>query len=151
MTVKVRVAAIEAKAGPFVFRETEMDEPRSDEVLVRVVACGICHTDAHVRNQGYQTPLPIVLGHEGAGVVEKVGADVERVKPGERVAMSFPSCGRCDHCLGGHPAYCVHNLRLCFGASACIYRSEPGVGSPLRLATSRWAKSTDDALGSLER
>jgi len=115
--MNVRVAAIEAKSGPFVFRQTEMDEPRSDEVLVRVVACGICHTDTHVRNQGYQTPLPIVLGHEGAGVVEKVGADVERVKPGDRVAMSFPSCGRCDHCLGGHPAYCVHNLRLSFAGA----------------------------------
>lgn len=115
--MRVRVAAIEAKAGPFVFRDAEMDEPRSDEVLVRIVASGICQTDAHVRSQGYETPLPIVLGHEGAGVVERVGAGVQRVKPGDRVAMSYPSCGRCDHCLGGHPAYCVHNLRLSFGGA----------------------------------
>jgi aryl-alcohol dehydrogenase len=115
--MKIRVAAIEATGGPFVFRDVEIDEPRPDEVLVRVVATGICHTDTHVRNQGYETPLPIVLGHEGAGIVEKVGADVQAVKAGDHVVMSYPSCGRCRQCFAGHPAYCVHNLRLSFGAA----------------------------------
>jgi len=115
--MKIRVAAIEAKGGPFIFRDVEMDEPRADEVLVRVVATGVCHTDAHVRNQGYETPLPIVLGHEGAGVVEKTGADVRALEVGDHVVMSFPSCGRCAQCIAGHPAYCDHNLRLSFGAA----------------------------------
>lgn len=115
--MKVRAAVVEKKDGPFVFRDVEVDAPRSDEIVVRVVATGICHTDAHVRSQGYETPLPFVLGHEGAGVVESVGSDVMSVAPEDRVIMSFPSCGRCNRCLSGHPAYCDHNLRLSFGGA----------------------------------
>jgi aryl-alcohol dehydrogenase len=115
--MKVRAAVIEKKDGPFVFRDVEVDEPRSDEVVVRIVATGVCHTDAHVRTQGYDTPLPFVLGHEGAGVVERVGSDVTSVVPGDHVVLSFPSCGRCNNCLSGHPAYCDHNLRLSFGGA----------------------------------
>jgi aryl-alcohol dehydrogenase len=115
--MNVRAAVIEAKDGPFVFRDVEVDAPRSDEVVVRIVATGVCHTDAHIRSQGYAAPLPLVLGHEGAGVVERVGSDVTSVVPGDRVVMSFPSCGRCHHCLAGHPAYCDHNLRLSFGGA----------------------------------
>jgi aryl-alcohol dehydrogenase len=115
--MKVRVAVVEKKGAPFIFRETEMDEPRPDEILVRVVATGICHTDAHIRNQGYETPLPIILGHEGSGIVERVGAEVRTVQAGDRVVMSYPSCGRCEYCLAGHPAYCTYNLALSFGAA----------------------------------
>lgn len=115
--MKVRAAVVEKKDGPFVFREVEVDAPRPDEIVVRIVATGICHTDAHIRSQGYETPLPLVLGHEGAGVVENVGSEVTSVAPGDRVIMSYPSCGRCHHCLGGHPAYCDHNLRLSFGGA----------------------------------
>jgi aryl-alcohol dehydrogenase len=113
--VKIRAAVVEKKDGPFVFRDVEADAPRTDEIIVRIVATGICHTDAHIRSQGYASPLPFVLGHEGAGIVEKVGSDVTSVVPGDRVVMSFPSCGRCNHCLSGRPAYCTHNLRLSFG------------------------------------
>ena len=115
--MKVRAAVVEEKDGPFVFRDVVADMPRSDEIVVRVVATGICHTDAHIRSQGYETPLPLVLGHEGAGIVENVGGDVTSVAPGDHVIMSFPSCGRCHHCLAGHPAYCDHNLRLSFGGA----------------------------------
>ncbi|WP_345785788.1 alcohol dehydrogenase catalytic domain-containing protein [Gemmatimonas sp.] len=115
--LNVRAAVIEAKDGPFVFRDVDVDEPRADEIVVRVVATGICQADAHVRSQGYASPLPLVLGHEGAGIVEHIGASVRSVVPGDRVVMSFPSCGYCDECLGGHPAYCVHNLQLSFGAA----------------------------------
>jgi aryl-alcohol dehydrogenase len=115
--LNVKAAVIEAKDGPFIFRDIQVDEPRAVEIVVRVIATGICQTDAHVRSQGYESPLPIALGHEGAGIVERVGASVRSVAPGDRVVMSFPSCGCCDDCLAGHPAYCVHNLRLSFGAA----------------------------------
>lgn len=115
--MQVRAAVIEQKSGPFIFRDLELDEPRSDEILVRIVATGVCQTDAHVRAQAYTTPLPIVLGHEGAGVVEKVGGEITGFAPGDRVAMSYQSCGRCSYCLEGHGPYCVHGFELCFGGA----------------------------------
>lgn len=114
--MKIKAAVVEQKDGPFVLRDVEVDPPGADEVLVRIVATGICHTDAHIRAQGYATPLPFVLGHEGAGIVESIGSAVSSVAPGDRVILSFPSCGRCNHCLSGHPAYCDHNLRLSMAA-----------------------------------
>lgn len=83
------------------------DELRPDEVLVRVHAAGICHTDLTTAATAADTQLPSVLGHEGAGVVEAVGADVRRVRVGDRVALSFASCGRCRYCDAGEPSYCV--------------------------------------------
>lgn len=115
--MKIRAAVIEVKDGPFVFREVDVGAPRADEIVVRVVATGVCHTDAHIRAQGYDTPLPFVLGHEGAGVVEQVGSEVTSVVVGDHVVLTFPSCGKCNHCLSGHPAYCDHNLRLSFGGA----------------------------------
>jgi aryl-alcohol dehydrogenase len=115
--MRIRAAVVEQKSGPFVFRELDLDEPRVDEVLVRIVATGICQTDIHVRNQEYPVPLPLVLGHEGAGVVEQVGAGVEGFKAGDHVVMSYPSCGHCRFCHGGHKAYCEHAFEMCFGGS----------------------------------
>lgn len=115
--MKIRAAIIEKQSGPFVFRDIEVDEPQADEVLVRVVACGICQTDAHARNHPEGSKLPIILGHEGAGVVEKVGVGVENIKLGDHVIMSYPLCGHCDHCVGGHPAYCEYNLQLSFSGA----------------------------------
>lgn len=91
---------------PLVEQELTIDEPRADEVRVRLVASGVCHTDAIVRDQWYPTPLPAVLGHEGAGVVESVGAAVTALAPGDHVLLSFSSCGQCDLCQSGKPAYC---------------------------------------------
>ena len=73
---------------------------------MRLSAAGICHTDLIIRDQWYPVPLPAVLGHEGAGVVEAVGAGVTLVAPGDRVGMSFDSCGHCATCRTGRPAYC---------------------------------------------
>lgn len=115
--MRIRAAVVETKSGPFVFRELDLDAPRQDEVLVRVVATGLCQTDVHVRNQDYPVPLPLVLGHEGAGVVEQVGAAVEGVKPGDHVVMSYPSCGHCRFCRSGHNSYCEHGYEMCFGGS----------------------------------
>jgi D-arabinose 1-dehydrogenase-like Zn-dependent alcohol dehydrogenase len=115
--LRIRAAVVERKSGPFVFRELDLDEPRVDEVLVRIVATGICQTDIHVRNEEYPVPLPLVLGHEGAGVVEPVGAGVGGLKAGDHVVMSYPSCGHCRFCHGGHNAYCEHTFEMCFGGS----------------------------------
>ncbi len=90
-------------------------EPRSDEVLVRVVATGICHTDLKVAKVPGLSPRPIVLGHEGAGIVEKVGANVRKLAPGDHVVLTFDSCGRCPTCSAGKPSYCYEVAAVCFG------------------------------------
>ena len=91
----VSAAVVREKGGPFIIEKLRLGEPRDDEVLVRIVATGMCHTDMVVRDQIYPVPQPIVLGHEGAGVVEQVGSRVAKVQPGDHVVLSFMSCGHC--------------------------------------------------------
>lgn len=100
-------AAITRGAGdtPFAIETVELDAPRDDEILVRVVGVGLCHTDIVFKAAG-MIPPPAVLGHEGAGIVEAVGKAVTKVAPGDRVAMTFRSCGACARCRKGEPAYC---------------------------------------------
>ena len=89
-------------------REIELEEPRADEVLVRIAAVGLCGTDLHNVKGEWQRPTPMVLGHEGAGVVEHVGSDVSSLRPGDRVVLSWaPACGDCADCRRGRPAACV--------------------------------------------
>jgi aryl-alcohol dehydrogenase len=92
--------------GPFVFEDIELDDLRSDEVLVRIIAAGICHTDIAARDGSLGVNLPAVLGHEGSGIVEKVGEKVGRVHAGDKVVISFSSCGACVNCRRNHPAHC---------------------------------------------
>lgn len=106
MTQQARAAVIEQTDGPFIMQDVTLEAPRPDEVLVRMVATGICATDAHVRRQLLSTPLPVILGHEGAGIVERVGTTVTHVKPGDHVVLSYHSCGQCKPCLSSHAAYC---------------------------------------------
>jgi aryl-alcohol dehydrogenase len=112
--MKFTAAVTERKGAPFTLQELELGELRADEVLVRVAAAGICHTDLIVRDQWYPVPLPAVLGHEGAGTVERVGSGVTAVAPGDRVGMTFDSCGQCPTCQSGRPSYChgffAHNF-----------------------------------------
>jgi aryl-alcohol dehydrogenase len=84
----------------------ELEAPRADEILVRVVATGVCHTDIAMRDQTFPVPQPVVLGHEGAGVVEAVGAAVRSVAPGDHVVMSYDSCGSCPSCDAQQATYC---------------------------------------------
>ena len=102
----ITAAVTESKGAPFALQELELGELRGDEVLVRVAASGICHTDLICRDQWYPVPLPAVLGHEGAGTVERVGAAVTKVAPGDRVGMTFDSCGTCPSCQTGRQSYC---------------------------------------------
>jgi aryl-alcohol dehydrogenase len=109
------LGAIVAEAGgAFELRRFELESPRADEVLVRVVASGMCHTDIAVRERVLPTPLPAVLGHEGAGVVAAVGDNVRKVAVGDHVVMSFLSCGHCRTCDQGLPASCEQMGRMNF-------------------------------------
>lgn len=94
------------RSNLFEIATIDLDAPRPDEVQIRVIAAGVCHTDAIVRDQIYPTFLPAVFGHEGAGVVVAVGSAVTSVKPDDKVVLGFNSCGQCLKCLGGKPAYC---------------------------------------------
>src|SRR5437879_13834063 len=94
-TTQIRAAVVREKGGPFSIETLSLEGPRRDEVLVKVVATGLCHTDMVARDKGYPVPHPIVLGHEGAGIVESVGADVGQVEPADAVVRTFRTCGRC--------------------------------------------------------
>ncbi len=137
MTITTEAAVVESGGAPFTLAEVELDEPRADEVLVRMTAAGLCHTDLGVASGGLPFPLPGVLGHEGAGVVERVGSAVTSVAPGDHVLLSFTSCGSCANCRGGHPAYCATWLpdNLIGGArrdgSATITRERRAARRPL--------------------
>jgi aryl-alcohol dehydrogenase len=115
--MKIRAAVIETRSGPFVLDELELGDPRPDEVLVRMIAAGICQTDLHMRDQGAPVPLPVVAGHEGAGVVERVGDDVRTLSPGDHVVLSYPYCGHCRTCLTAAYSYCEHGFALSFGGA----------------------------------
>jgi len=104
--MQIQAAVTRAAHAPMSIERLELDEPRHDEILVRIVATGICHTDIAMRDLTYPVPQPIVLGHEGAGIVERVGAGVTRVVPGDHVVMSYDSCGGCTTCAEDAPSYC---------------------------------------------
>ncbi|MER5374878.1 NAD(P)-dependent alcohol dehydrogenase [Streptomyces sp. NPDC002553] len=112
MPLTTRAAVVESGGAPFTLCDVVLDDPGPHEAVVRLVAAGLCHTDLGVASGGLPFPLPGVLGHEGAGVVEAVGAAVTRVAPGDHVVLSFTSCGDCRNCHGGHPAYCSAWLPL---------------------------------------
>ncbi|KTW08147.1 alcohol dehydrogenase [Sphingomonas sanguinis] len=111
----ITTAVVRDQGAPFAIEEAKIASPQGGEVLVRIVAVGVCHTDIIVRDQYYPVPLPAVLGHEGAGVVEAVGPGVTAVEPGDHVVLSFASCGVCGPCLTGHPAHCGDFFALNFG------------------------------------
>jgi len=113
----IKAAVIFEKSGKFKIEQLELSEPNADEVLVRIVAVGICHTDLAGRDQHLPIPLPSVFGHEGAGVVEKVGSRVTKVKPGDHVALSWMSCGECTSCKAGKDPYCLNFLVLNFSGA----------------------------------
>lgn len=110
--MQITAAVVRERAGPFVIDTLELDEPRSDEVLVQIVASGMCHTDLHGRDGYYNTPYPAVFGHEGAGVVAAVGNAVRKVAPGDHVIISFPYCGVCANCRQDMPAHCMQAFPL---------------------------------------
>ena len=128
--MKITAAVFESASPLPRLQELELAEPGPGEVLVRLVATGICHTDLKAAAPASPIPRPVVLGHEGAGVVERVGAGVGKVAPGDHVVMTFGSCGRCRSCREAEPAYCYDMMRLNFGCTSAHLRraAEPVFG-----------------------
>jgi len=110
--MKTTVAIVNEQGGDFALEQVDLDEPRADEVLVRMVATGLCHTDIHLKGFLPGEMFPNVFGHEGAGVVERVGADVSGIEVGDHVVMSFRSCRACANCTAGLVGYCDSTLLL---------------------------------------
>jgi len=113
----IRAAVDRAAGEDFSLETLRLDDPRDDEVVVELVATGVCHTDITGRDGRLPTPFPCVLGHEGAGRILEVGAQVTDLRPGDPVVLSFSSCGTCAHCAGGHVAYCETFPALNFSGS----------------------------------
>jgi aryl-alcohol dehydrogenase len=112
----MRISAAVSRGGEPapIIEQLELEDPRPGELRVRLVATGICHTDLH-EHPGRHAPHPIVLGHEGAGIVEALGEGVRGFEPGDHVILSGSSCGQCVSCLAGRPTYCDLAMPLCFG------------------------------------
>lgn len=106
--MKIDAYVLEAIGAPFTREELELDAPGHGEVLVKVVGSGICHTDLNTQAGDMPLPLPGVLGHEGAGLVEAVGPGVTNVEPGDHVVLGWPYCGTCRNCVIGEHRYCLN-------------------------------------------
>lgn len=117
MPIPIRAAIAWAPDRPFTIETCELADPGPGEAVVRIVACGICHTDLAVKHQHVPIPLPMVLGHEGAGVIERLGPGMEGFSLGDHVVLSFAACGACPDCADGHPAFCDHFLPLNLGGA----------------------------------
>jgi S-(hydroxymethyl)glutathione dehydrogenase / alcohol dehydrogenase len=141
--LKTRAALFQGAGRPLELREIELDEPRDDEVLVRMNAVGICGTDLHSVKGEWERPTPLVLGHEGAGVVEDVGDGVTSLRPGDRVVLSWaPSCGECVDCRRGRPAACVPLHRAMAGGTLVDGRTGMSLdGEPVYRGTATGALS----------
>src|SRR3984957_2145285 len=107
--MQIQAALVRSLGGPFQIETLLLEEPRADEVLVKIAGVGVCHTDLVCRDQYFPVPLPCVFSHEGSGVVESVGRAVTRVQAGDHAVLSFSSCQSCPSCIAGKPAYC-HQL-----------------------------------------
>ena len=115
----MKAAVMRALRAPLQIEEIQIDAPRPREVLVRTLAVGVCHSDLHVIDGALPNPLPIVLGHEPAGIVEAVGSEVRHVLPGDHVIGCLSAfCGECEYCLSGRP-------NLCEGAATMRPEGEP--------------------------
>jgi aryl-alcohol dehydrogenase len=110
--MRIEAAVTREANAPFRIESLELDDPRPNEVLIRIVAAGICHTDLAVVHQDLPAPTPIVLGHEGAGIVERIGSSVTHLAPGDHVVLTFPYCGECSKCRAGQPAFCEKLMLL---------------------------------------
>lgn len=111
--MKIKAAVCREK-GALAIEEVELAAPKMGEILVKMVASGVCHTDASARNLFIPAILPMVLGHEGVGIVESVGEGVSEFVPGDKVIISFPYCGECEYCRSGHPYACEDSFPLFF-------------------------------------
>ena len=113
----MKAAVFHGPGQPLTIEQVDIDEPKEREVVVRTVASGVCHSDLHFVDGLYMWPTPAVLGHEAAGVVEKVGSQVSYLKPGDHViACLSVFCGYCEDCMSGHPNLCSNKAATQRGA-----------------------------------
>lgn len=110
--MQITAAVAHERFGPFRIEQLELTDPRPDELLVKIVASGMCQTDQHGRDGFYNTPLPAVFGHEGAGVVAAVGKAVTQFAPGDHVVISYPWCGTCPNCRRQMESHCQQSFGL---------------------------------------
>ena len=133
----VKAAVMWAFNEPLKIDQIQLNAPREDEVVVKVTASGVCHSDLSVLQMKIPLPPPVVLGHEGAGIVEEVGKGVRDLKPGDHVVMCFvENCGRCHYCLSAHPHLCDTGIRNSIEGKEAVYEKDgvpilrmAGVGS----------------------
>ncbi|HPL62407.1 MAG TPA: NAD(P)-dependent alcohol dehydrogenase [Syntrophales bacterium] len=113
--MKIRAAVLRKRGGPLKIEPLEMEGPQEAEVLVRITASGICHTDIGFVDYRDEADDPLILGHEGAGVVEQAGKKVKSLKRGDHVVLSYQSCGSCRYCRKGRPFDCSRFFEANFG------------------------------------
>jgi aryl-alcohol dehydrogenase len=118
MSRTITAAVLRHPDAPFQLEELRLPEPEEDQILVRIAASGMCHTDLMPRQPGSFVRPPIVVGHEGSGVVDAVGPGVTDLAVGDHVVLTFDSCGTCRNCREGHPAYCTTFWRRNMGGQA---------------------------------
>ncbi len=121
--MNVRAAVAYEGQERFAIEELDLSEPGPQDILVRIAGVGLCHTDVKALDGSMRVPKPMVLGHEGAGVVERVGERVTKVEPGDHVVLTYDSCGTCRSCAGGNQAYCEQTGALNFRDAR---ENEPG-------------------------
>ncbi|MFD8000398.1 NAD(P)-dependent alcohol dehydrogenase [Streptomyces mirabilis] len=130
MAITTTAAVLRAPGGLLSVEEAVVEDPRPDEVLVRIVGSGICHTDLGVVATASPEQLPLILGHEGSGVVAAVGSEVTGLAPGDHVVLSYAYCGECDNCRSGVQMHCRSFMALNFGGARAdgttAYRSSDG-------------------------
>ena len=109
----MKAAVLYETNAPLKVEKVTLDEPQANEVLVKIVATGVCHSDLHFLKGEMPVPVPVVPGHEGAGIIEKVGPGVTTLQPGDHVVMMVAfSCGKCRYCIEGKPTMCLENLPI---------------------------------------
>ena len=119
--MKIKAAVLYEPNTPLKIENVTLDDPKEREVLIKMVATGVCHSDLHIMNGSQPNPMPVVLGHEGAGIVEKVGPGVTKVRTGDHVITpAIYSCGDCKYCIEGRPVLCPASLKyLMMGTLPC--------------------------------
>ncbi len=140
MARTARAALLNAPGEDVSVEDITLDDPGPEEVVVAIAASGVCHTDLHVkRSGGWGLPFPILLGHEGAGIVEEVGANVRDVAPGDAVVIAWRApCGRCGHCCRGDVRRCESHLR----AKRRMHRASDGAALAPTLRTGTFTERT---------
>lgn len=134
MTQRSRAVVARQLGAPVAVEEIEIEAPRRGEVMIRLAACGVCHSDLSATNGTIAYPLPLVLGHEGAGIVRTVGEGVSGFAVGDHVVSSFVSmCGRCHYCRTGRPYLCVQSLRALYTLPDGSVRTFDAAGAPLNV------------------